>query len=373
MAVHADGRSSIALVASKSGPLGYLPVLDFRPKKASAPNYLGRGEQRKLLMLVGLLGMVWIVMRQAKDPGPWERFFGAGNQEAKLAVGGANDPKIDPRIPAAAPGQSDVPAGAVRIVEGAEKVAWEKLSDIDPRQFGAVRDDTYWLAREHVLFFSLFDVLSRSTDEELAKASLGPVGFTQIYRQSAEYRGRIVSLRGTVHIATRVKAPENTPGARDYTTLVFEPTDRSEVMVIHTLEVPPEFPIAEKTRELVTLEAIFFKRWAYANQDEVRVAPVFLARSVRWEPRSVAGEAPARPTVSMGWTILAAVLFAALTLAVIYAATRKAKQTPYERTLARLSRLSAISGDAHSFPSSDPTSFPSEFGHVAKSGDDKIE
>lgn len=150
-----------------------------------------------------------------------------------------------------------------------------------------IRDDMVWRPAEQHAWFRLFEKLLEQEPQSLQQQSLGEVSFVQLFRQTNEYRGQVVTVKGRVELAYRVTPPKNDIGVEQYYVCWLRPTDSSDSPIVaYLLELPAGFPRVgnEHTalREDLTLTGYFFKRWAYGAKDGIRTAPLVLARTPEW-------------------------------------------------------------------------------------------
>jgi hypothetical protein len=196
-----------------------------------------------------------------------------------------------------------------RLVELLQEVA-------DEKSLQAVQDDTVWRGSETNIWFRLVERIRATDPRRLRQESLGPTGYLQLFKQPSYYRGKVVTVRGTVRLAYRVDALPNAEGVKEYTLMWLHPAGGpSSPMVIYALETPEGFPtIKHRDRdrgtttlhEEVEFTGYFFKRWAYEGRDDIHVAPLVLAVSPRWVAPS--GDETAGPE---GWTIAIVILVSA--------------------------------------------------------------
>ncbi len=191
----------------------------------------------------------------------------------------------------------------------------------------AVRDDSPFVCAEQDAWFNLLDVLNKADLHELKRASRGPTTFVQLYRQSDEYRGELVTLHGIVRRVYRVAAPKNDYGFKYYYQIWLTPDDNlSNVEVVFCLRLPAGFPTGEGLSEHAEVTGFHFKRWLYRAQDTLRSAPVILAQTIEVQKRPVFGRR-ADEGVGSGWTILAGTALAAMgTVAFVYFRTRRVRR-----------------------------------------------
>ncbi len=172
---------------------------------------------------------------------------------------------------------------------------------------------------EHDAFFHLFSILAGADEAQLEQASDGDKSFVQLFEQSRQYRGRLVTLRGAVRAAYKVTAGRNDYGVEHFYHIWFQPADAPESFeFVYALEIPPEFPIGDKLSEQVEVTGFHFKRLAYKAKHDIRTAPLLLTKTLRWE-KPTAAEAPREPTVAgFLWILGGAGLFAVLAIALVF-------------------------------------------------------
>ncbi|MCY2994321.1 MAG: hypothetical protein NTY19_41575 [Planctomycetota bacterium] len=194
---------------------------------------------------------------------------------------------------------------------------------LDTVFLSAIRDNTVFTSSEQDAWFRLLETLQRTAVEQLERDSCGQVGFAQLYREPHAYRGRLVTVSGTVRLGYYRPAPKNIYGITGYTMLWLRPVGSTNPIVIYSLAVPAGFPDVKaieaagrkpELHEDVEFTGYFFKRWAYRAEDGTRLAPLILAKMPRWQPSELASSSPPeeRPSLSvlalcvMGAAVLAA-------------------------------------------------------------------
>ena len=165
---------------------------------------------------------------------------------------------------------------------------------IDGLGLAAIQDNTVWRAAEQHAWFRLLEQLQETELGELRRSSAGPTSFVQLFRQPAEYRGKLVTVRGRAKLGYRVRAPQNIHGIQHYTIFWLQPNGgQNSPFVVYSLETPQGFPtIKDKDlegettalNEEVAFDGYFFKRWAYRAKDGVNTAPLLLAKAPVWQP-----------------------------------------------------------------------------------------
>ena len=77
---------------------------------------------------------------------------------------------------------------------------------------------------------------------------MGRVAYLQLYKQSADYRGKMVTVKGTVRLAYRVAAPANYLGVKEYCVYWLYPAGGPDspliVYALHAHQVSPRCPSA---------------------------------------------------------------------------------------------------------------------------------
>lgn len=300
-------------------------MLDFR-RRSRSTNYLQGRQQYKLLGLMVTAGLVMFLVSMAAEPKRWEWVM-LGKRAPEKHEKAPFDP--DTRL-------------AARTVEGAEPGTFVAPPEGIPAEAAAkpdsffpgvrtdylqtVRDDTVFRKIEGDAWFHLFELLRKTDDAELAKASTGKVSFRQLYQQPREYRGRIVTLKGTVHRVLEKQAPKNSYGIEKYYELVLEPDgEKDQLVIVYSLEVPKDFLTKNSLSERATIHGFSFKRFAYPAKDDVRTAPSVLARNLDWQPAPP--PLKAEPEIAPGTVVLIAFgLF--VVAAAGYWATRSWRTSP---------------------------------------------
>ena len=310
-----------------------LSVVDFQ-KTPKPRNYLARREQWRLLLLVMSLGLVAVLMLEARKPENWAWIEaldrGAGRDAADS---GRGEPAGRPA--AASRPTDEVPGTGGRYFPG-----------VKPAYFDSVRDDTTFRPQESDAWFHLLKILKDNDRETLEKRSSGRVTYAQLFKQSNEYRGELVTVAGNVRRAHPLEAPKNAYGIERYYRTWLQPADNTSLpIVIYCLYLPRGFPTGMKVNEEVEITGFFFKRWTYRAQNDLQTAPVLLARTVRWYQRPAVGEGlPAGPGVLL-LIVGVAIAFAVLVVAYVYTRTRLTRPAGPETVpeLDRLGQLDAAS------------------------------
>ena len=119
-----------------------------------------------------------------------------------------------------------------------------------------------------------------------------PVGFVQLFKQPDAYRGRRVKIVGKVKLVEYQPAPENDYGIEGYHVMWVRPEGKTNSpIVVYALRLPAGFPPYDEQGRLefergklapVSIDALFFKRWAYEAGDGVRLCPLLVGLEPDW-------------------------------------------------------------------------------------------
>jgi hypothetical protein len=284
--------------------------------KRSPRNYLGRREQYRLLSLFGLLALVVVLMRVVGRPESWTWLTALTPPAEQVEPPGDVTP-IDTRRAGIVSPADD--ADVVQIARATPLVVAngrESLPGLRRDVFASVEDDTVLRGGdEHDAFFRALAVLSELDEQSPGTPTPTDVGFVQLFRQPEAYRGEWIRVRGIVRRALPITTPTNDHGIAQLHQLWLQPEGRpDDLLAIDVLQLPPGFPTGAKVETPVTIDGIFFKRWAYHAEDGIRTAPLILARTVVWTPEVEPAAAPSR---FGGYRELDMILAAGLVLGVV--------------------------------------------------------
>jgi hypothetical protein len=266
-----------------------------RHNRARPRNYFSRREQWRLLLLILPLGLVIIVMGRLRDPDTARRINSFFSDEKHQVA------------------QVTIPAGAAsksNSVEPPTKTAPTKppapVDGVRLELLESVKDETYFRNAERDAWFNLISVLQNKSDKDLAANSIGEAGYVELSQQPQVYRGKLVTVRGTVRQVTTQTPADNDLGLKSYYRLVLHPQGGDIWPIfIYSLELPKGFPPGEHVAVDVSATGFFFKTLSYAWRDGVGIAPVVLTKSVKVvDQRQVAeskDEAARQPVAADNW------------------------------------------------------------------------
>jgi len=281
-------------------------------------NYFSRPEQYRLLAMAFSLLTVLFLMLEAGRPENWQWMWGTNGTTA-------NEPprpteNLDTRYESAA--SRDDP-GSVIIARSSpptdptneDRPDWfEGAAQLD---MSSVRDHTVFRGVETETWFELLGMLRQTSNQALAEESAREVGVIQLSRQPAEYRGHLVRLNGAIRRAHYLKAHRNELGIEGYWRCwLFTPGSKNPI-VVYSLEMPQGFPSGMELSEAVEFVGVFFKVWVYQAADDIRTAPLVLAKLGDWLPKAPRPPTPlpsVRLVLSVGISLTAIAALFALTV-----------------------------------------------------------
>lgn len=157
-----------------------------------------------------------------------------------------------------------------------------------PAALAQVRDDTVFRATDEDAWFQILTTLRSVETGPPSPAAAQAVSFAELFGQPQSFRGRLVRFRGTIRRLEKLPAQTNPYGFAEYWQGWLEPEGGPpSPIVVYFLQIPPGMPEGMKVSEDVEVVGYFFKRWAYAASDTVRLAPLVLALEPSWRQRPV--------------------------------------------------------------------------------------
>ena len=313
-----------------------------KPPPSEAPrNFLGRREQIRLLTLVFSLGLVLIFIGEAAKPKNWYWLWGGHPPNGSPATDRGPEPPdesqpVDTRLRpdggSAEPNQPLVVASGPSNKEAAWEVpsgvvhAKHLMPGVRREDLETIRDDVAFGGKENEIFYRWLAQCDHLGSRRLAERSLGTTSYLQLFKQNDVYRGRVVSLKGTVRRALRVRANENELGVETYYRLWLQPDDRPTLpIVVYCMRLPEGFPVETEVKEEVALTAVPLKRWPYLAHDTMRLAPLVIAATVEWRPEMVAARSE---TTGLRISLIVVTAAALATVAVLVIVKRTNQPRP---------------------------------------------
>lgn len=294
-----------------------------RPRRRSK---MARRQSWRVWTLLLALGLVVLAMRQLQQPETADRLgqlFGASKQARVTTPEGAVE------FESLADTTQDSALGETLESENQE-ASTKSLSSNEPddqNPLAQIRDNTYFRPHESEAWFGLFEKLQRASDSELNDSTVGELTYAQMLKQPDYYRGKVVTIRGTVRREELQPAPENRLGIESYHRLWIEPVGGGKwPMVVYCLSLPKTFPRGDKLGAPISVEGYFFKNWSYPWSEGLGIAPVVLAEGVKWK-KPTAG-LPSAPPSDRSWlqAVLIASAVAVLVVSLAVRNTRRPKR-----------------------------------------------
>lgn len=293
-----------------------------KPSRQPPRNYFARGEQLRLMMLVGSLGLVIVLMMRAADPETWRWIVPREASEEDVSKDPARVPQNQIAVPRKAVAGDNGTEGEFQVVgkrrpatpytlgnkgkgdgERAQDKVWAK-----PEALSLVEDNSPFRASDFEAWSQIFDNMQDATAQDLSREQAPLVQFGQLFQQSKLYRGKLVTIQGTIRRC--VKLPPNPLDERAgnlWQLWVFSGGDDSPI-VVYSMNLPEGFPVGNEIHETASLQAVYFKKWVYAAKGGTMTAPLLLARNVNWQaPATIEHEITALEiAVGIGCTLLGA-------------------------------------------------------------------
>jgi hypothetical protein len=267
----------------------------------------------------------------------WDDYQAVAFQSVAELTGDAQTQWVDVLRQVNARFASHVRPALQAIVDGrtpteAEEIALRGLdATLVAQAKSQIQDDTIvFRPAEREIWFHELARVQDADPATLRKASLGRVTYLQLFKQPADYRADVVTVRGTIRLARRVPALPNYLGVKEYCVYWLHPAGGPDSpILIYALAAPagfPKFDADRMLREDVEITGVFFKRCAYAGQGGTFTAPLLIANTPTWRPT------PAVPAhTPLGPTELAILAIAALLLTICIAAVLWKRSGPRYR------------------------------------------
>ncbi|MBI1247346.1 hypothetical protein GC197_05805 [bacterium] len=267
-----------------------------KPFRKPPRNYFARREQVRLLLLVGAIGLVIVLMIRASDPETW-RWIAPEKDDAQANLDNVPVPPIDARVPRKAVTSDNGVEGAFRVAEdrkpatpytmgqktpsGKERAKLELWAD--KASLADVEDNSPFRAADFKAWSEVFDHLREATPQELSAARAPAVQFGQLFQQSDVYRGKLVTVSGTIRRCIKIPPSRLDERAGDMWQIwLFSGSDELPI-VIYSLNIPEKFPVGNQVHQAASFQAVYFKKWVYAAKGGTMTAPLLIARNINWQ------------------------------------------------------------------------------------------
>jgi len=109
--------------------------------------------------------------------------------------------------------------------------------------------------------------------------------FVDLFENPDVYRGRAVSLRGTIRRLTKYDPGKNNQGIKEvYEGWIYTADSNSNPAVVIFTSKPPELVLGADITDEIRATGYFFKIYDYQSQGGPGKAPMLLAGTVDWHP-----------------------------------------------------------------------------------------
>jgi len=265
-------------------------------------------------MLVVALGLVFAAMRHLRQPETVENLDELLHGQVAATAEQTNEPVIRSTLET----HPDVFDMNTRVVP----IDSNGYDD----EFSHITDNTYFRPEESEAWFTLFERLQAMETSPLEGEQASKATYAQLLQQPNVYRGKLVSIRGTVLREEEQVPMENDVGISRYHRLWLQPEGGGQwPIVVYSLLLPADFPRGDSLRAEISLAGFFFKNWSYSYDDGLGIAPIVLARDIVWNAPEIV--AP-RQTVTIQNLIWPATGAALLALTIVWWAVRRTVRRP---------------------------------------------
>ena len=308
--------------------------------------------------------VILILMMEAGNPENWHWLWGGRppvGGDGQLEEDQIAGREIDSRLRLKSPNNSQALLGITSDSPPASPSVDPALAELDGDSsdcsrgvrgdlLAVVEDDRVLRSVEHDAWFHLLEILASTDQRQLQKQSTGRIGFVSLFEEPQNYRGKLVTVRGTVRRAYWVQARKNDYGIEGYFVCWLRPAGGpNSPMVVYSLQLPDQFPTGTDVAADASFTGFFFKRFAYVAQDGGRTAPLILAKNANWTlpvvPATDGTEFPKVSTIAL--VVVATAAFAVVFAMIVHAGSRRSRSSqeysPRERVSgAQLSQLSKL-------------------------------
>lgn len=269
-------------------------------------------------MLVAL-GLVVVAMRQLDQPETAERLgrlFSTMEESSEPSVDALSASRSDEDFEL----KSGMSGMASPVATDNRELATEAIADA----WAAVEDNTYFRPAEGEAWFGLWQRLHATNAAQREQQTLGKLTYAQLLKQPDFYRGKVVTIRGTVRREELVTAPNNAVGITSYHRLWIEPQGGANwPIVVYCLNLDEQFPRGDQLKVPVTAIGYYFKNWSYPYQGGLGIAPVVLSKQVEWTSNVTDATRREQTQVSLQQMVAIASFFAVLVVYWVVRSTRR--------------------------------------------------
>lgn len=298
----------------------------FRP--SVKPRLGTRRDQRRVVMLFGMLVLVILSISRTSNPRNWTWLTGnpapkramSSQEELKIAqkqeelkeqllvgpgparVKVAGDPptekKSGPDLDPENVKQSVAPKtpDSKTVGEGPQEPESETQNGllagppdyvIAKRVFSEINEQGLHIRHsEAPAYWGVLATVRDVPQAEFEQAALKEITYTQVFSDPDFYRGRPLTIDGELLRLTKLPLGKNEFGIETiYEGWLRNVDSGKNPYVFHCLDKPAALPESEKLSERVRITGYFFKRYQYAAKSGLPyAAPLLLAKRIRWFP-----------------------------------------------------------------------------------------
>jgi hypothetical protein len=184
-----------------------------------------------------------------------------------------------------------------------------------------IKDSMTHQAEEAEAFFRMLYELDSHSQQEINENTTGVVKFLELDEQADRYRGKLVTVNGTIRQGTQLIPRRNPYGIEKYYRLSIKPTSGpNSPLLVYTLNLPEsieDLPVGkvEKLRHEASVTGYFFNKHAYLGQKDILTAPLILAKA----PISLEEQLGEEPIAQVPYVFLASMGIVMLLISVCVA------------------------------------------------------
>lgn len=267
--------------------------------------YLNRGDQRRLFVMVGMIAIMVFAIEFAARPSSWYWLTGRPadaepNEKEKPEPPRPTIQKIDfrPDMKASSLGPQVIrvvggktPADADRYKPGSNTPqdvdTAEHELELAPELIELIKDNAVGIREsERELYYYLLAKTRDVPPKMLEEVSRPSIAFAVLMNESKDRLGEIVTVKGELRRLAAIPAGKNEFGIETiWEGWLFNADSGLNPYCLRMTSIPEGIPTGQELGSgiVVKVTGYFLKRYGYpAQQDRLHVAPLILAKSVRW-------------------------------------------------------------------------------------------
>jgi hypothetical protein len=325
-----------------------------RIKSPNRTPYLSRRDQFRLLMMVGLIGMVVVAMDYAGRPESYGWLFGQSDSKKPAASKNRKQPEIDfrPNLESTPDGiqvtqlrePKDAALYHATAGQSADQEAKHDLK-IAPELISQIKDNSVGIRpAERDLKYYLLAKTRKIPLAQLKKAARDDIAFGVLMNESKTFLGTLMTVKGEVRRILPDPIGKNEYGVdKAFEVCLFNrETGKSPYRIICS-SLPKGIPQGEalESGTIVTVTGYYFKRIGYLTESKrLHVAPLIIAGTLEWHR-------PASATRPNDMDIIPYIIGIASVIGVVAAFTLyRFRKSDREFERQHLKRLTGASSDA---------------------------